>query len=533
MPAERALADPESDPTATWALDPALVRDLVRGVSAGPSAEQVLTTVPFTGAPLAPLPQSTPDDVRAAVATARSAQPAWAARPVRERAQVLLRLHDLLLDRQSQALDLVQLESGKARGHAFEELADVALNARWYARRGPGILAEARHAGLVPGLTRVAQVQHPCGVVGIVAPWNYPLTLALSDALPALLAGNAVVLKPDTRTAVTALWGARLLADAGLPPGLFSVVVGEGPVVGTALVGAVDHVCFTGSTPTGKVVAQQAAARLVGASLELGGKNTLYVADDADLDRAAEAAVRDCFSSAGQLCVSMERLVLHDAVADAFLERFLPRVRRLRMGTALDFSTDLGCLVSAEQLARTREHVTDALARGARVLAGGHARPDIGPLFHDPTVLDGVPRSARCFTEETFGPVVSVYRVASDAEAVGLANDTAYGLNASVWSRDLRRAGAVARALTTGTVSVNEGYVAGWGAVAAPMGGRKDSGLGRRHGREGLLRFTRSQSVAVQHGVGFGPLYALGGERFSRAFTTAFRVARAARLPWP
>ena len=247
---ERALADPESDPTATWAVDPARARRLTARVVAAPGSRRETTTAPFTGAPLAELPLSTPDDVRAAVARARSAQPAWAARTAADRARVLLRLHDLVLARRAELLDLIQLEAGKARAHAYEELADVAINARWYARRGRALLADVRHPGLVPGLTRVTEVRHPKGVVGIVAPWNYPFTLALSDALPALLAGNAVVVKPDTRTALTALAGAELLAEAGLPEALFGVVVGEGPVVGPALIDAVDYVCFTGSTET-------------------------------------------------------------------------------------------------------------------------------------------------------------------------------------------------------------------------------------------------------------------------------------------
>ena len=530
---DHALADPESDPTATWAVDPAHARRLTARVVAGRDADRVTTRAPFSGAPLAELPVSTPEDVVAAVARARSAQPAWAARSVRERAAVLLRLHDLVLARRAELLDLVQLEAGKARAHAYEELADVAINARWYARHGRALLADVRHPGLVPGLTRVTEVRQPKGVVGIVAPWNYPFTLALSDALPALLAGNAVVVKPDTRTALTALAGAELLAEAGLPEALFGVVVGDGPVVGGALVDTADHVCFTGSTATGRTVAGRAAARLVGASLELGGKNGAYVAADADLDRAAEGAVRDCFSSAGQLCVSIERLVVHEAVADAFLDRFLDRVRRLRLGAALDFSADMGSLVSAEQLERVRGHVEDAVARGATVLAGGRHRPDVGPLFFEPTVLDGVPPGALCATEETFGPVVSVQRVASDAEAVAVLNDTEYGLNASIWTGDARRGARLARSVVAGTVSVNEAFIATWGAVAAPMGGRRASGLGRRHGRDGLLRFTEPQTIAVQRGAGFGVLYAQGPERFSELFTHLLQAARVARLPWP
>src|SRR5918911_3403765 len=278
---ERALADPESDPTATWAVDPARARRLTARVVAARDVPRETTTAPFTGAPLAELPLSTPDDVRVAVARARSAQPAWAARTPKERAKVLLRLHDLVLAHRVELLDLIQLECGKARGNAYDELADVAVNARWYARRGPALIADVRHPGIVPGLTRVTEVRHPKGVVGVIAPWNYPFTLAISDALPALLAGNAIVLKPDARTALTALAGAELLAEAGLPEGVLGVVVGDGPVIGGALVDAVDHVCFTGSTATGRSVAARVAARLVGASLELGGKKAAYVAADA------------------------------------------------------------------------------------------------------------------------------------------------------------------------------------------------------------------------------------------------------------
>src|SRR5262249_13109692 len=294
------------------------------------------------------------------------------------------------------------------------------------------LLADARRSGLVPGLTRVREVRHPKGVVGIIAPWNYPLTLSVCDALPALLAGNAVVIKPDEQTPITALWAAAALAEAGVPDGRLSGVVGDGPVLGAALIDGADHIAFPGSTATGRLVAQRAATRLIDSSLELGGKNSLYVAEDADLDRAAEAAVRDCFASAGQLCISIERLMLHERIADAFLDRFIDRVRHLRLGTALDFSADLGCLVSTAHLERVRAHVADAVACGARVLIGGRPLPDIGPLFYAPTVLEGVPVDAVCYAEETFGPVVSVYRVSSDGEAVGLANGTEYGLNASI-----------------------------------------------------------------------------------------------------
>lgn len=520
-------------PATSTGWRPEVARRLAARVVAAPGAPTLATTTPLTGATLAEIPQCDAEDVRTAVANARLAQAQWAVRPVRERAAVLRRVHDLVLDRRGEILDIVQLETGKARGHAYEEVADVAINARFYSRRGPKLLADVRRQGIMPVFTRTTEVRHPKGVIGVVAPWNYPLALSLSDSLPALLAGNAVVLKPDSQTTLTALWGAELLAEAGLPEGLYQIVAGSGSVVGTALFDVADYVCFTGSTATGRRVAQQAAGRLVGASLELGGKNGCYVAADADLDAAAEGLVRDCFSSAGQLCVSIERIYVHEQVADAFVDRFVGRVRALELGVELDYTADVGSLASAQQLATVTAQVEDAVAHGATVLAGGRHRPDLGPVFFEPTVLADVPPEAVCHAEETFGPVVSLYRVGSDEEAVRRINDSPYGLNGAVWTRDTRRGAAIARRLRTGTASVNESFTATWGSVGAPMGGRGQSGIGRRHGAEGLLRFTEVQTVAVQKVVGLRPLYGLGARRFAGTFTRLLKLAKATRFPWP
>jgi succinate-semialdehyde dehydrogenase/glutarate-semialdehyde dehydrogenase len=467
---------------------------------------------PFTGTTLGQLPLCGEAEVGVASDRARAAAEAWREVPPTARAKVFERFHDLVLDHQDEILDIIQLETGKARPHAFEEVADVAVTTGYYAARAPHLLTPQRRRGLLPGLTRVTEVRVPHGVVGVIAPWNYPLSLPVTDSVPALLAGNAVVLKPDLQTTHTALWIAERLQEAGLPDGLFVVVSGSGPEAGAALVDAADYVSFTGSTATGRTVAARAARRLIGASLELGGKNAMIVRADADLDRAVDGALRGAFTNAGQLCIAIERLYVHRSLHDAFLERLVARTNALRPGTGLDWSYDIGSLASAAQLEKVTGHVEDAIARGATVRAGGKARPDIGPFFFEPTVLTGVTPEMQVCAEETFGPVVALRPFETDDEAVALANDSPYGLNASVWGRDRRATLALARRLEAGTVNVNDAYIAAWGSVDAPMGGTKDSGVGRRHGSEGLLKYTESRSIAELR----GPAVALGNTWVTR-----------------
>ncbi|MFH8614294.1 succinic semialdehyde dehydrogenase [Streptomyces sp. NPDC017979] len=513
--------------TAADVVTPEVVAQLTRGVvGSGRTANHT----PFTGAKLADLPESTPEDVAEAFALARAAQPVWAATPVRTRAAVLLRFHDLMLQRQAEVLDLIQLETGKARMHAHEEIQAVAVAARHYGRRAAAYLRPKRHAGVVPVLTKTTELRQPRGVVGQIAPWNYPLELSVGDALPAFVAGNAVVMKPDTETALTALWARDLLIEAGLPPAVCQVVLGDGPVVGPEVVKHADYVSFTGSTRTGREVAQAAAARLVGVSLELGGKNAMLVLHDADVEKAAAGAVRACFSSAGQLCISIERLYVHESIADDFVERFAARTRAMRLGTSLAYGADMGSLVGERQLETVTRHVEEAVAKGATVVAGGVARPDVGPLFFEPTILEGVEPPMAVCTEETFGPVVSIYRFSDEEDVVERANATSYGLNASVWTRDGKRGHAIAARLRTGTVNINEGYAPAYGSVQSPMGGMKDSGLGRRHGSEGILKFTEAQTVSQQRLMPLGPSFGMDDEKYAALMNRSLRLMKTFRL---
>ncbi|MGW2641354.1 succinic semialdehyde dehydrogenase [Streptomyces sp. NPDC001348] len=518
---------PQGARTAADVVTPELVAQLTKGVVGSGKTE---SHTPFTGDKLADLPESTPEDVAEAFDRARAAQTVWAQTPVRQRAAVLLRFHDLVLERQAEVLDLIQLETGKARLHAHEEVQAVAVAARHYGRKAPAYLKPKGHTGAVPTLTKVTELRHPRGVVGQIAPWNYPLELSVGDALPAFVAGNAVVMKPDTETCLTALWARDLLIEAGLPADVFQVVLGEGPVVGPEVVKRADYVSFTGSTRTGREVAQGAAARLVGVSLELGGKNAMLVLEDADIEKAAAGAVRACFSSAGQLCISIERLYVHESIADAFLERFAARTRAMRLGKSLAYGADMGSLVGDRQLDAVTRHVDDAVAKGAKVIAGGVARPDIGPYFYEPTILDGVTEPMSVCTEETFGPVVSVYRFRTEDEAVELANSTPYGLNSSVWTKDGRRGREVAARLRTGTVNVNEGYAPAYGSVQSPMGGMKDSGLGRRHGSEGILKYTEAQTIAQQRLLPMAPSLGMDDEKYAAFMSTSLKLMKAFRF---
>jgi succinate-semialdehyde dehydrogenase/glutarate-semialdehyde dehydrogenase len=513
-----------------WVTEEVLER-LTARVSRDPAGTETVTAyAPYDSMRIATLPASTAEDVAHAVATARTAQLAWRRRDLADRAAVMLAFHDLFLAEQDQLIDLIQWEMGKARFTAWQEILQVANITRHYARVGRKYLAPTSVRGAIPGLTKVAETRVPKGVVGIISPWNYPFYLGVGDAVPALLAGNAVVSKADSQTALTLLLARDLMARAGLPTDLWQVVVGSGDVVGTALVEAVDYIGFTGSTATGRIVGERAGRRLIGASLELGGKNALIVRRDADLAKAAEGAAVSSFANTGQMCIHTERILVHTDVYDAFRTAFLDATRSLRLGQTFDYTVDIGSLASPAQLAAVADHVEQARAAGATVLTGGRARPDLGPLMYEPTVLEGVTGEMDVCHEETFGPVVSLYPFGSDAEAVELANEGRYGLSASIWSRDTRTARAMAGQVRSGSVNINDGAAAAAGSIEAPMGGMGDSGLGRRHGAEGIRKYTEAQTVAEQRGLALGPPASMALDKFVAMTNGQLKLLRRLRV---
>ncbi|AFK20313.1 succinate-semialdehyde dehydrogenase (NADP(+)) [Haloferax mediterranei ATCC 33500] len=476
----------------------AQLESLAHLVSPDGSREQLLVRAPYDDSVVGEVPLCTPEDVQSTVDEARTARSEWSTWPVEDRAAVFRRFHDALLDRRESLLDVIQTETGKARPDALEEVLDAATTARYYANLAERALTPTRRSGAVPFVTKTVEHHHPVGVVGVISPWNYPLSLSVSESIPALLAGNAVVLKPDEGTPFTALWALDLLRECGLPDTVLQVVTGEGPTLGDSLIEGVDYVSFTGSTEVGRIVAETAGRHLTDCSLELGGKNPLLVLDDADVDAAARGAARGCFANAGQLCISIERIYVHESVADDFRDAFIRETQALTLDAGYDYDHDVGSLLDQELLEKVEAHVSDAVEKGATVLTGGRARPELGPYFYEPTVLTDVTPEMTLADEETFGPVVSLYEVESVSEAIERANDSAYGLNASVWTQNTERGEQVATRLDAGTVNVNEAYVAAWASIDAPMGGMKDSGLGRRHGRHGLVKYTEPQTVATQ-----------------------------------
>lgn len=468
------------------------------GQLGGPSGEASVAVAPFTGQPLPAIPTFTAAEVHHAAERARLAQPEWASLALKERTSRLLEFAAAIVDQEDHLLDLMQWETGKSRIHAAIELLGVGAVAQHYASRGAKYLRKRSLAGAVPGLVRTQVVRHPKGVVGVIAPWNYPLFLAVGDVIPALLAGNAVISKADSQAPLTLLAARHLALQAGIPADVWQVVTGRGSVVGPALIAEVDHLAFTGSTATGRQLAAAAGERLISSSMELGGKNAMIVRADANLKAAVTGGIQAVYASAGQMCIGVERIYVQRRLYRQFVHQFADAANELSLGSSYDLAYEVGSLTSAEQLETTTTHVEDALGKGATLVAGGRPRPELGPYFFEPTVLTDVTEKMTLFAEETFGPVVAIYPYDTDAEAVAAANASQYGLSASIWSRDLAAARALAGQIEAGAVNINDGYLAAISALGAPMGGMKTSGVGRRHGPDGIWRYTEQQTVTSQ-----------------------------------
>jgi len=469
-------------------------------VTEAPAATSTTIDVenPATGKVIASVPVVPPEEVAALAARARRAQPGWEALGFDGRAAVMKRCQKWISDNAGRVIDTIQSETGKAYEEALvAEIGYAEAAFRFWAANAEKYLAEEKVRSASPFVKgRKLIVRYaPLGVVGVIGPWNYPLTNSFGDSIPAMMAGNSVLLKPSEVTPLTSMLMGEMLRQCGLPDDVYQVVPGYGETA-QALIDEVDFVMFTGSTATGRKVMERAARTLTPVALELGGKDPMIVCADAALERAANAAVHYSMQNAGQTCTSTERVYVEEPIYEDFVRLVTDRVRELRQSApGGPGSVDLGAVISPPQADIVERHVNDAVEKGARVLAGGGRRDENGHFF-EPTVLVDVDHSMACMREETFGPTVPIMKVRDAEEAVRLANDTPYGLQASVWTKDAAKGERLARRIEAGSVTVNDAQV-NYVALELPMGGWKESGLGTRHGADGIRKYTKKQSVLV------------------------------------
>jgi acyl-CoA reductase-like NAD-dependent aldehyde dehydrogenase len=462
------------------------------------SGDEIRVENPATGEFVASVPRIAPDAVSGLVTRARAAQPAWEALGFDGRAKVLRRAQKWVVGNSDRIARTIVSETGKTYDDALmAEIGYVASAFGFWAKHAPRFLADEKVRTSSPFLVgrRLVVRYRPLGVIGVIGPWNYPLTNSFGDCIPALAAGNTAVLKPSQSTPLTSLLMAEALRDSGLPEDVYLVATGDG-AAGEALIDEVDMIMFTGSTATGKRVLERAARTLTPVSLELGGKDPMIVLADADVERAANSAVYASMQNGGQTCVSIERVYVEAPIYDDFVNRVARKVSALRQGVPDGpGSVDVGAMTFAPQLDIVSRHVEEARQAGARVLTGGRATQQ-GGRFYAPTVLADVDHSMSCMTEETFGPTVAIMRVGDADEAVRLANDSPYGLAASVFSKDVARAEQVARRIEAGAACINDAQL-NYFALELPMGGWKDSGMGSRHGAPGIRKYCRQQSLLI------------------------------------
>ena len=450
---------------------------------------------PATGEIISTLPVATPEQVTQAAAAARAAQHVWRERTFDERAKLLYRFRDILLDNQDKIADVVASETGKPRAEVFSnELFYLYDAIGFWAKKSAKYLRPEKIRPHLLKSKKVVSTYGPLGVVGVISPWNFPLVLTVGEAIPALMAGNAVIVKPSELTPLSALLGAELARQAGFPDYLLQVLIGYGDVA-ELLIDQADMISFTGSVETGKKVARRAVERLIPVSLELGGKDPMIVLEDSDLERAANACVWGALMNSGQVCTSIERVYVEAPVYQNFVDLVVSRVRALRQGPS-DGEVELGSMTSETQINKVEAQVEDAVKKGANVLCGGRRNPNYTGLYYEPTVLVDVHHDMEIMRDETFGPIIPIMKVTDAEEALRLANDSRYGLDGSIFTRDRELAWKMADKIEAGSVCINDSLV-NFVIPDAPMGGMKESGIGRRHGAEGIRKYCRQKTIVA------------------------------------
>lgn len=470
---------------------------------AAPASAEVVVKNPATGEVVGRLPAATPADVAAAAARGRAVQPAWEELGWEGRAAIMRKASRWVLDNLDLVIETVVKENGKTWEDAQVSDALYAANCLdfWASKTAKKYVADQKVKTSSPLLAgkRLYTRYAPYGLVGVIGPWNYPFVNGFGDCVPALMAGNSVILKPAEATPLTSVLIVDALKECGMPEGVMQLVNGKGSILGPALIDEVDMVMFTGSTEVGKTVATQAAGRLIPCCLELGGKDPFIVLEDANIDRAANHALHYAMFNGGQTCISVERVYVEEAIYDRFVDRVEQKLKEIRVGVPTAPSVvDVGAITTESQCELIAEHVEDARAKGARVLQNitpAEAKA-LGGNFYPPTVIVNADHTMLCMTEETFGPTLPIMKVKDAEEAIKMANDSQYGLMASVFTNDIAKGEAVAKRIQAGSVNVNDSLVS-YSALELPMGGLKESGLGARHGAPGIRKYCRSQAVLV------------------------------------